>query len=155
MSNHKVKNWQWIILGIIIAFSLFLKIYYNYHWPKAKVKINARVFNVLVADNKKNWIKGLGGRDNLGNYDGMIFLFPTQQQHVFVMRDMRFPIDIIWIKNGVVVDFAPNVPLDLAKTESELVPYAARDVSDRVLELKAGTAQQLNLKIGDKVDILR
>lgn len=154
MAKNKNSNWQLIFLGLIIVFSFSLKLYYHYYWPKAQVRINNQTLNVLVADNIKHWQKGLGGRKNLGKYDGMIFLFSTTGQHVFVMRDMRFSIDIVWIKGDTVVDIAPNVPLDLAKNEGDLLPYAARHVSDKVLELKSGMAENLNLKIGDKVQVL-
>lgn len=153
MAKNKNGKFQLIILGLIILFSFSLKLYYDYYWPKAQVKIVGQTLNVLVADNIKHWTKGLGGRKDLGQYDGMLFLFSTTEQHVFVMRDMQFPIDIVWIKNNEIVDMAPNVPLDPAKTEAELIPYAARDVSNRVLELPAGKVFNLGLKIGDKVEV--
>ena len=155
MSKNNNGNWQLIILGVIILFSFGLKMYYDYYWPKAQVKVENQTLNVLVSDNLKHWIKGLGGRKDLGEYDGMVFLFPVAEQHVIVMRDMQFPIDIVWVKNGEIVDMAPNVPLDAAKTEEELTPYAARDVSDKVLEFRVGTIERLRLKIGDKVVVTR
>ncbi|MBI5221523.1 MAG: DUF192 domain-containing protein [Candidatus Magasanikbacteria bacterium] len=155
MAKNKSSNLQLIIIGLIVGFSFGLKLYYDYYWPKAQVRINNHTLNVLVADNIKHWVKGLGGRKDLSGYDGMVFLFPTLQQHVFVMRAMQFSIDIIWIKNNQIVDMAPNVPLDPAKTEAELIPYAARDVSNSVLELSAGSVDNLHLKIGDRVEIKR
>lgn len=155
MAKNKNSSWQLVILGLIILFSFCLKMYYDYYWPKAQVRINNHTLNVLVADNIKHWTKGLGGRKDLGEYDGMIFLFPTTAQHVFVMRDMHFPIDIIWIKEGKIVDMAPSVPLDPAQTEADLIPYAARDVSSSVLELRAGSINEMRLKIGDKVEIIK
>ncbi len=153
MAKNKTGKFQLIILGFIILFSFCLKMYYDYYWPKAEVVIGGYTLNVLVADNMKHWQKGLGGRKDLGKYDGMIFLFPTTEQHVFVMRDMQFPIDIIWIKGNEIVDMAPSVPLDPAQTEAELTPYAARDVSSSVLELPAGKVVDWGLKIGDKVQV--
>lgn len=111
MAKNKTSKFQLLILGFIILFSFCLKIYYDYYWPKAEVVIGGHALNVLVADNMKHWQKGLGGRKDLGKYDGMIFLFPTTEQHVFVMREMQFPIDIIWIKGNEIVDMAPSVPL--------------------------------------------
>lgn len=155
MAKNKSSSWQLVILGLIILFSFSLKMYYDYYWPKAQVRIKNQTLNVLVADNIKHWTKGLGGRKDLGEYDGMIFLFPTAAQHVFVMRDMHFPIDIIWIKEGKIVDMAPSVPLDSAQAEADLIPYAARDVSSNVLELRAGSINEMRLKIGDKVEIIK
>lgn len=155
MTKIEKGNWQLMILGAIVLFSFGLKIYYDFYWPKAQIKIKNETFKVLVSDNLKHWTKGLGGRKDLGEYDGMLFVFPDTDQHVFVMRDMQFPIDIIWLKNGKIVDMAPNVPVDSTANEDELIPYAARDVSDKVLEFKVGTIEKLHLKIGDKVEVVR
>jgi hypothetical protein len=92
----------------------------------------------------------LGGRESLEKYDGMIFIFSVTKQHVFVMRDMKFPIDIIWIKGGAIIDIAPNVPVE-AGEGGVYTQYLARDDSNVVLELKAGYSAKYGLKIGDIV----
>lgn len=153
--NTDIKKWKLYVLGLIIVFTIGLKLYYTFYWPKTSIKINEQVLNVLVANNIKHWQKGLGGRGDLGKYDGMLFVFPEAKQHVFVMRDMEFPIDIIWFNKGAIVDIAPNLPLEPGRTEEELTLYPARDISDRVLEIPAGFAQKFNYKIGDKLEILR
>lgn len=154
-NKSEIKKWQLWFLGFILIFTIGLKIYHSFYWPKVAIKINNQVFNVLVANNLKHWEKGLGGRDDLGKYDGMLFLFPESKQHVFVMRDMKFPLDIIWFNKGSIVDIAPNLPTEPGKTEQELTLYPARDNSDRVLEIPAGLAEKYNLKIGDKLEVLR
>ena len=41
--------------------------------------------------------KGLAIRDSLNENEGMLFIFETPQKYSFWMKDMKFPIDIIWI----------------------------------------------------------
>lgn len=153
--KNEIKSWQMYILIIIILTTIGLKLYQSFYWPKVQIKINDKTFQVLVADNFKHRQKGLGGRNSLGKYGGMLFLFPETKQHVFVMRDMKFSIDIVWLKNNLVVDIASSLPTEPGKIESELTPYPARGDSDMVLELPAGTALNLGLKIGDKIEVLR
>lgn len=153
--NSEIKKWHLYVIGLILVLSVFYKLYFTFYWPKLTITINDKALNVLVADNSKNWEKGLGGRKNLGKYDGMLFVFPEIKQHVFVMRGMEFPIDIVWFKNGRIVDIAPNLPIEPEKVEDDFVLYPARDDSDRVLELPAGSAEKFNFKIGDKLEILR
>lgn len=158
MSKDKksdIKPWQMYFLAVIILTTIGLKLYQSFYWPEAQIKINDKIIPVIVADNFKHWQKGLGGRDNFGEYGGMLFVFPEVKQHVFVMRDMKFPIDIIWIKNNLIVDIASNLPIEPGKTEAELIPYPARDDSDKVLELPAGTAAVWGLKIGDKIEMMK
>jgi uncharacterized membrane protein (UPF0127 family) len=153
--NPVTKKWQLYVIGLILVLTVFLKLYYTFYWPKLTIKINDKTLNVLVANNSKNWEKGLGGRKDLGKYDGMLFVFPEVKQHVFVMRGMEFPLDIIWFKNGLIVDIAPNIPLEPGRAEQDFTLYPARDDSDRVLEIPAEMAGKLGFKIGDKLEILR
>ncbi len=153
--KSEIHKWQLILLGLIIVFAIVLKLYNVFYWPTATIKVNNQVFKVLVANSEKHWQKGLGGRKDLGKYDGMLFVFPNQAQHIFVMRDMKFPLDIIWFNKGTVVDKAQNLPIEPGVTEEELVQYPARDISDRVLEISAGSALKYNLNIGDNLEVLK
>lgn len=147
----KKMNWQFAFILIIVALAIGLKLY-SFYWPKAEIKVNGEVLKVLVATDYKHLVKGLSGRKDLGGYDGMLFVFNSETQHTMVMRDMKFPIDIVWIKKGQIVDIAPNAAVEPGKKEGEYFPYLARDASDRVLEVLAGTAKAKGWKIGDKVE---
>ncbi|MFA6424504.1 MAG: DUF192 domain-containing protein [Candidatus Magasanikbacteria bacterium] len=152
--KSEIKNWQLVVIGLIIVFAVGLKLYYAFYYPKVSIKVNDKTLDVLVANNLKHWQKGLGGRNDLGKFDGMFFVFPEIKQHVFVMRDMKFPIDIIWFNKSAIVDIAPNVPIEPGVLEENLTIYPARDVSDRVLEMPAGSVEKYNFKIGDKLEVL-
>ncbi len=53
--------------------------------------------NVEVADTEQKRVQGLSGRNSMDNSNGMLFVFDTADYHEFWMKDMKFPIDIIWI----------------------------------------------------------
>lgn len=150
-TGGKKPSWQVVFVLIIIALAIGLKLY-SYYWPKAEIKVNGEVLKVLVAKDYKHLVKGLSGRKDLGGYDGMLFVFGNSSQHTMVMRDMEFPIDIIWIDKGQIVDIAPSAPVEPGKIEGEYFPYLARSASSHVLEVPAGTAVRQGWKIGDKVD---
>jgi uncharacterized membrane protein (UPF0127 family) len=67
------------------------------------------------------------------------------------MKDMLFPIDIIWIKDFKIVDIASNVLPEGAKNILELKVYYPKDKADKVLEINAGLAEKYGFKIGDEV----
>ena len=142
---------QLIFVGVVILLAVFLKIY-SLHWPEASIIVGDKVVNVLVANNYNHLVKGLSKRKNLGEYDGMLFVFNRREQHTMVMRDMRFPIDIIWIDSNRIIDIAPNAQIEPNKREGQYFPYLARDISTHVLEVPAGTAERMGWKIGDTVD---
>lgn len=99
--------------------------------------------------------QGLSGRDEIGS-DGMLFVFPSKGRQVFWMPDMKFDIDIIWLRDRMVVGILPNVPKperpDQAK---DLLPkYPSPQDVDMVLEVPAGTAARWNLQVGDALELL-
>lgn len=146
-------KYRWTIIIVFILLTIFVKAYTAWYWPKAQIVIADKPLRVLVAKYPWQWQKGLGGRSDLGAYDGMLFLFPKTEQHAIVMRNMRFPLDIVWLQQGVVVDLAKNVPVEPGVGEQGLTTYPARLPSNMVLELPAGQAESLGLRIGDKLSV--
>ncbi|MDO8499606.1 MAG: DUF192 domain-containing protein [bacterium] len=152
-TGPKIKKHYIIIVVALLVISIGGRIYAAY-WPTKDIKINGETLKVLVADTDKHRAVGLGSRADFGDYQGMLFIFPNVSQHAMVMRDMRFSLDIIWIRDKVIIDMAPNLEPEPGKTENQLTPYFARLPSDMVLELPAGYISQNELKIGDMVEIL-
>jgi hypothetical protein len=92
---------------------------------------------------------GLMFRKSLGDGSGMLFINDHEGIYPFWMKNMRFPLDIIWIGKDKRVSFiAKNVPPcgDDCKT---IVP----DKSARyILEVNAGFADKYQVKIGERID---
>lgn len=149
----KLKKWHIVfsLLFIVVAGSLFF--YQRLYWPKVTAELDGEKLELLWAKNFYQQRKGLGKRDSIEPYDGMIFTFGLLARHAIVMRDMRFPIDIVWLKDGEVVDMAQAVQTEDVPEEN-LTRYYPRVVADMVIEFPAGRAAQLGLKIGDRVAIV-
>ena len=141
-----------IILGFFAA-AIFM-FFWQYHWDTATVHLTDQNLKVLVAKTPKQWHKGVGGRESLQPYDGMLFLFPESRRQAIVMRDTLFPLDIIWLDRGTVIDIAPNVPTEIGKSETELRRYHPRAAASMILEVPAGWTQKYGLKIGDKLTVV-
>lgn len=101
-----------------------------------------------LAQTPKQWEVGLSNRSDLGPIDGMLFLFNHHHIPVFWMKNMQFPIDIIWISDGEVVEITPNVPIS---TTDKLPTYSPRVPINMVLETRAGWATENNIQIGDQL----
>lgn len=151
--NKKFKKSYTILLIAFLVCLVGLKIW-QYHWPEAVIELKGEKLTVLVAKTPYHWYRGLGKRETLGEYGGMLFLHPTMSEHGIVMRDMKFPIDIVWLDHGEVVDFAPNVPLEPEASEAELIRYFPRKPVNLVLELPAGWTLEHDLKIGDWMAVI-
>ncbi len=148
-----ISKRQKIFMGAF-ALSFVCLLIWNNIAPGTKVILLAdEPLEVYVASTLKDTYKGLGGRDDLGGKDGMLFLFEFPAKHGIVMRGMRFPIDIVWLYNGEVVDMAPAIPTELGVPEYSLTSYRPREDATMVLELPAGWAAEHGLKVGDALRI--
>jgi len=77
----------------------------------------------------------------------MIFVYQTEFIYPFWMKNTLIPLDIIWIdKNGTVVDIIQAKPNDL----SILTP---KSKAQYIIELNKDTSTNLNLKIGDQIQV--
>lgn len=84
--------------------------------------------------------RGLSYRDDLPEGRGMLFSFGTAQRHSFWMKGMRFPIDIVWLREGEVVDVTADVPPPADASILDLKTYMPVVPADQVVELPAGYA---------------
>lgn len=120
----------------------------------ATLDINGHIFKVEIADTQSKRSKGLSGRSSLPEDQGMLFVFDRADKYPFWMKELKFPLDFIWIKEDSVVDILPNVPPPAeGQTDESLPIYQPRVEIDKVLEINGGVAEKLGLKLGDTVKI--
>jgi uncharacterized protein len=150
--KRELKKWHLIVVLFFIVAAVLYNLY-NRVLPKSMVTIHNQDFSVLVADNNQRRFKGLSGRKDLGRHSGMLFIFDSPGIYAMVMRDMRFPLDFIWINDNRVVDMAPNVPLEPGVSGADLQLYFPRQPSTYVLEAAAGFITKNKIKIGDKIKV--
>jgi len=116
------------------------------------VTINDHNFKVAVAASQKEQEIGLSETKSLQQDQGMIFLFQKPDYYSFWMRNMKFPIDIIYISNDTVVTIKNDVQTPKNNNDN-LTIYTPTKPSDKVLEIQAGLSEKYNFKNGDKVKI--
>lgn len=106
---------------------------------------------VTLANTPELHAKGLSGHRPLAEKEGMLFVFPRTGRYGFWMKDMLFPIDIIWFDaDRKIVDVWES-----ASPESYPKSYTPRSFSQFVLEVPAGFYLEHNLKIGNSFKILQ
>ena len=114
------------------------------------VKINNRTFKLFVAKTDKDRQIGLSKYKKIDSTQGMVFSFSKASYYPFWMKEMKFSIDIIYIKDGKIVTIYKNVPTP--KDNSNPPVYNSTAPADTVLEVNAGLSQKYNFKEGDKVN---
>jgi uncharacterized membrane protein (UPF0127 family) len=98
----------------------------------------------VVSTPKKCYL-GLSHRPELPEGKGMLFIMGAAKRYAFCMRDMHFPIDIIWIADGKVAGL--HKQLSPRDTGTFTAPVPVR----QVLEVPGGFADRHGIKVGDPV----
>lgn len=143
------------MIKIILAFStlfvviLSILIYQNLTKPSAT--INGNSFELLFAKTEGDRQVGLSKYDKLDSGKGMLFLFEKPGYYRFWMKDMKFPIDIIFIKDDKILKIVDSAKV--IKENTPLTIYFTDKPIDKVLEINAGLSKKYNFKIGEKVEL--
>jgi uncharacterized protein len=149
MSNKKLAMMA-IVFGVIVfAGTMF---YYMKNPLGLKLQIRSHEFRVDLAISAEDHIKGLSGKTDMPKDRGMLFIFDTKQQYSFWMKDMNFPLDIIWIDDKTIVDISKNVPVEASYPPPTYTPNKS---VNRVLEINAGLSDAYGFQIGDSVTYLK
>lgn len=120
--------------------------------PDAWVEIGSQRVAVEMATTVADQSRGLGYRDELAWGSGMYFPYERPGFYTFWMKGMRFPIDIVWIRTGRIVDLHQDVPFEPGGNGPTVRP---RQIVDAVLEVPAGYAAASGWRIGDRVKLER
>ena len=116
---------------------------------KKEIKFKDVVLKIETVTTSQAMAKGLGGRDILCQNCGMLFEYPDYQIRHFWMKDMKFPLDVLWLAGNRVVGLQENIPI---KTNNgQVVRFQSNAPSDMVLEVNAGWIRSQGVKTGDMV----
>ncbi len=102
---------------------------------------------LAIADTYPERVQGLSGQKSLPSEHGLLFLFESEGLHSIWMKDMLFPIDVLWFDQNKRVIFV----YENFSPESFPTSVGSPTPSIMVLELPAGFVQKHGIKIGDSI----
>lgn len=153
------KKFQVISLIVVLfVFSIGVYFYYVTNNLDKNDKINAKYsaqinnskISIEVAGTPLQQYLGLSNRESLCSNCGMLFVFPNKTEQIFVMRNMKFSLDIVFIDDDKIINIERNL---IPEGESPKREYSSLAPVNRVLELPGGYATQNNIKAGDSLII--
>jgi uncharacterized membrane protein (UPF0127 family) len=152
---NSLTNWKRdasfivVLFFLVFAFSFSNKIYHDAESIQdvSEVIIGGNVVKVELALTPSEEERGLGGRSSLPKDTGMLFVLPKVGKNYFWMKDMQFPIDIIWLDEEQRIIYIEN---NLAP-ESYPNTFGPDENSKYVLEVNSGFAKANHLNVGDRV----
>lgn len=114
-----------------------------------RVELSDKSFTVAVADEPKEQEKGLSGKNNLPKNRGMLFVFGKPDYYSFWMKDMKFPIDIIWIDENLrIINIEKNITPDTFP--KKFIPQLP---AKYVLEVNGGWSDKNEIKEGVNIKV--
>jgi uncharacterized membrane protein (UPF0127 family) len=104
-----------------------------------------------AADTEEKRARGLMFRESLGEDEGMLFTFDTPRRYGFWMKNVRMPLDIIWLdEHGRVVWIVESAP----PCETDPCPmYVPPANASFVVEVAGGFVRRHGIASGDTVTI--
>ncbi|AGB36158.1 DUF192 domain-containing protein [Natronococcus occultus] len=112
--------------------------------PKATV-------DAEIAETPTDRYTGLSDHDSLEDGEGMLFVHGSEDERTYVMRDMDFGIDIVFIdadREITTIHSAPEPGPDEDGADQEYTGQA-----QWVLEVPIGYADEAGIEVGDEVEI--
>jgi uncharacterized protein len=118
---------------------------------KAKVTVKGFELNANVPIADELMSKGLAVKNPLKENEAMLFVFQQSARHSFWMKDMKLPIDIIWLDSDEkVVYIKENMQYCISTIVCIL--YTPNTGSQYVLETVSGFTQRHNVSVGTDID---
>lgn len=148
------KRAPFVVLGLIVALCIVFFLKQQANAPAGQdfvtAKLGDREFALKIANTPKTRERGLSHVPKIGENEGMLFEFEQPSEACFWMKDMKFNLDILWFDANQTLIYQK---LD-AKPESYPESFCSPINAKFVLEINAGSAKRLDVKLGDKLKLL-
>ena len=125
----------------------FIDLFSGDNTPERAI-INGQTFNLEVANDANTRSQGLSRRPLLAEDAGMLFVFSSEGFHKFWMKEVRFPLDLLYIAaDGTIVDIQ-TMDAEPGVLDSDLTIYESPVRVPLALEILGGKAAELGLEVG-------
>ncbi len=141
---------RYLIIIILIFTSLLLvRLYFeSVDNREIEIRIGGEIVTSKIADTPEKRTNGLSNTKSLDQDSGLLFVFENEGIQGFWMKDMNYPIDIIWIGrdkriSGIERNISPDTYPEVF-TSPQPIKY--------VLEVNAGFSDKFDISLGERVD---
>lgn len=147
--NNLKNNSGWLLVVVVLAIVGLSAYSILFNTSNTTiVRIESAVFEARVADSQAEHKQGLSGTQSLAKDSVLLMVFEQDDKWSIWMKDMNFPIDILWLDaTKQVVDLKKNV-----QPNSYPAQFVPKQESRFVIELQAGSIDRSNIKIGSEAN---
>lgn len=107
------KIWYLILISVALVFTVSIFLNKKDIYSHKKIIIGNVAVKAEIAESLAEKQKGLSGRNFMRENNGMLFIFSQPDIYHFWMKDMKFPIDIIWLDENLrIINIEKNITPD-------------------------------------------
>ena len=117
--------------------------------PHRTMYVDNLAISVTVAKNKEDRQKGLSGTRSLDELQGKLFVFEKEDYYGIWMKDMNYPLDILWIDNNFEIIYIEE---DVEPSTYPTI-FTPKKPARFVLEMNSFFTESFNIKVGDRVTL--
>ena len=161
MRDSLTRAWSVLLVGVIlviVVFGLIQLSIFPVPWTHDQAQVTVSdddetklVAGVEVADTWAERHTGLSEHDSLDPETGMLFVHGSEDERTYVMRDMDFDIDIIFVGADREITTIHHARAPEPGEDGEDLRYTGE--AKWVLEVPAGTVNDTDIEVGDRVEI--
>lgn len=132
-----------IALAVIIGFGL---LWWQMNDQQQAIRLHGYTYHMTIMRTSDELQRGLSDTQGLASDHAMLFVFPSNDTWPIWMKDMNYPIDIVWLDSDRNVVYMAKDAKPSSYPDTQFKP----DKNARyVIELSSGTIERTGIKIGD------
>jgi uncharacterized membrane protein (UPF0127 family) len=149
MNRPSIRVWRpatfILIGGLVLLISTLVGVYIVPHFKATtEVLLGKSLYHLWVADTEAERVQGLSGIEKLQPAGGLLMKFDSDSTWGIWMKDMKIPLDIVWLnQDKKVIYMVENVDPSMSTSTIFMPTRPAR----YVVELPAGTVRKDGISI--------
>lgn len=146
MARRWVKS---IVYSLVVAAGVAL-LWWQMASVQSMIRLNGVRYHVSIMRTDLEREKGLSGTEKLPEGNAMLFVFPQSDTWRMWMKDMNYPVDIVWVNDAgqVVHTVSDAQPSSYPKTM-----FQPDTPARYIIEFPAGTVEKTRIQNGNPVGL--
>ena len=110
-------------------------------------------FSVEIADTSEARARGLMNREQLGENQGMLFVYEEEADRSFWMKNTLVPLDIIFLNSDLEVINIEKANPEPNTSDENLASYESDSPAQYVLEINQNRSEEIGLEKGSEMSL--
>lgn len=140
-----------IAIIIIAVLAVFLVLLFKED-NKPRVCFGDICFNVEVVDTDAEREKGLMFRESLDDDSGMLFIFDSEGNYPFWMKNTLIPLDMIWIDSERKIVYIKENAMPCEEDPCPIINHEGSALY--VFEINGGLSSERNITVGNSAEFI-